>query len=315
MMAAGISIEDAKQYVFDRKDIVVACHNSPRSVTLSGTTKAIDDMLQLFQERGLFARKLKTAGNAYHSWLMSAAGERYQQLLEQNFPVGSLVMKSLPRSGPTMVSSVTATPIAGDVPLSYWTRNLLGRVEFARAVNCLLDQFPQVNRLIEIGPHTALAGPLRDIFASHPTAARKTTYLSTLSRGSDSAIDMLELAGKLFLEQYPLDLAIVNGFQKMSTESGDQPDPAKVCQVLTNLPPYQWTYEDQDQIMPVHSRLSRDVKFRKFPRHDLLGSRVPGTSPDTPTWRNMVALENVAWLEDHLVSLTPAYEKSRSTWN
>ncbi|UJO24026.1 Prosolanapyrone synthase [Fulvia fulva] len=300
MMAVGLSPDEMETYICDREDVVVACHNSPRSVTLSGSTAAIESLFVLLAERKIFARVLRTSGNAYHSWLMTAAGIKYQTLLDEHFSDAQSTGDQCSAMRATMVSSVTTRTIGGPLPTSYWRQNLTSMVAFNDAIGKMLDMFPQVDHVLEIGPHSALAGPLRDIIAKHPSAAEKVSYLQTLSRASDSAADMLGLAGKLFLKTLPLDLATVNGFEKISAEKLS--DPARQCHVLTSLPPYPWTYTDQDQIIPLESRLCRDIKFRPFMRHDLLGSRVPGSSPDCPVWRNVIKLENVPWLKDHQIA-------------
>jgi acyl transferase domain-containing protein len=55
----------------------VACVNSPESVTISGDVAAIEDIIEHLSAKGIFARKLKTGGRAYHSHHMARIGQNY----------------------------------------------------------------------------------------------------------------------------------------------------------------------------------------------------------------------------------------------
>jgi acyl transferase domain-containing protein len=68
MMAAGLSQEAAQKYL-DRVPVdsaVVACINSPSSVTISGDVESINVLEALISKDGAFARKLIVT-TAYHS--------------------------------------------------------------------------------------------------------------------------------------------------------------------------------------------------------------------------------------------------------
>lgn len=78
MMAVGGSPEQAQMWISQAKkgDIVIACINSPSSVTLSGETAGIDEMTAKFAEMEVFARKLKV-DTAYHSPHMQIVAQDY----------------------------------------------------------------------------------------------------------------------------------------------------------------------------------------------------------------------------------------------
>lgn len=89
MMAFGGSVEDAQQLIQKlslQEEVVVACVNSPESVTLSGSVSGIDSLLQAASQMGKFARKLQTGGKAYHSYMMQEVGEQYSRLIEAAWP-------------------------------------------------------------------------------------------------------------------------------------------------------------------------------------------------------------------------------------
>ncbi|KXS98395.1 hypothetical protein AC578_4687 [Pseudocercospora eumusae] len=303
-----MSLDEADQILAERDetDIVIACHNSPQSVTLSGTLEAINDVARILESNGTFARKLETSNNAYHSPMMSAAGRSYLKLLQSSSRrrwTGSGSSESgysleNVEHHTVMLSSVTNEPLTDSVDASYWVRNLLSRVRFAEALTSLLDALPNADHVLEIGPHSALASPIRETLARRP---EKITYLPTLVRKSDSVNDILELGGKLYLRNYPLDLAAVNGFHRKSETHQAMQLAVRDCRPVTSLQPYPWVYTDQEQLFS-ESRLCTDIKFRTHARHDLLGSKLPGTPPASPCWRNKLRVKDVPWLAEHRVA-------------
>jgi acyl transferase domain-containing protein len=78
MLAAAIGPESAGIYISDNSGgrVVVACVNSPSSVTLSRDLAALDEVASRLQKDGIFARKLKVP-MAYHSHQMSHISQEY----------------------------------------------------------------------------------------------------------------------------------------------------------------------------------------------------------------------------------------------
>lgn len=286
MLAVGLGAGKARGYTEGHSDVTIACYNSPESVTLSGSEADIDSVKTIFTEASIFCRKLDTAGNAYYSVMMKPVGEDYQQLLDASLPAPR---EDLPQSKVTMFSSVDMKAItAGTVDNGYWRKNLESPVMFTQATQNLLAANPTVNHIVEIGPHAALSGLIRDIRAASGLNATQLEYSATLKRGENGVDNMLRLAGELFLAGYSIDLGEVN------KACGSDLTPS----LLVDLPPYQWNYED---LHWDESRLSREFRFRKHARHDLLGSREPSSSANAPSWRNLLALKNVPWLRGHKV--------------
>ena len=65
MMAVGLPAHeiqpmlDSVGEVYDQKGLVVACMNSPTSVTVSGEEDQIDALMEVLDKRGIFVRKLQ----------------------------------------------------------------------------------------------------------------------------------------------------------------------------------------------------------------------------------------------------------------
>lgn len=274
MAAVGLGRADATPYL--KTGVVIACENSPKNVTLSGDNDKLDEVIDHIKEDkpDCFARRLRVE-RAYHSHHMREIGEAYQQLLE------SIVRDTKP-SVP-LFSSVTAKQIkrAGSLGAAYWRENLENPVLFAPAVQLMLHAATGNTLFVEIGPHSALAGPLRDTFKS-VHAATSSTYVATLVRDECATKSLLGTLGRLFQENYPVDLSLTT--------------PSRT--VLTDLPNYSWQH---DTVYWSESRVTREWRLRKFPPHELLGSRIMETDELEPTWRNMLRLDNVPWARDHKI--------------
>ena len=78
-------------------------------------------------------------------------------------------------------SSVSGKPM--DEPdglnASYWRFFFESRVLFNSAVHSILDEEPMKRLSVEIGPHSALEGPLNQIFKAHKS---EISYVPTLIR-------------------------------------------------------------------------------------------------------------------------------------
>lgn len=205
---------------------------------------------------------------------MAEVGAKYQALIEPHVSGSS---PKVPFYSTVLNEVVTQQ---GVIDASYWRKNLESTVLFNTAMGKLLSAKTANNLFLEIGPHSALAGPLRQIFKQQQPDA---VYFPTLVRGQDDTVCLLTAAGNLFSKGIDVDLDTVN--------SGGS--------ILTNVPVYPWHHEDSfwDE-----SRITRDWRLRKFPRHDLLGSSVLEGSSLEPTWRNMLCLEDIPWVRDHMIN-------------
>lgn len=167
---------------------------------------------------------------------------------------------------------------------------------FDSAVSALASHsdLQSVGELVEIGPHSALAGPLRQIFTANKFD--HLDYIPTLVRGSDSAVQLLKTAGELFMRDYALDVEEVNAIDELH---GSDNQPAAITRKprqLVDLPSYQWNY---DKKYWAEARFSEEQRHLQFPRHDLLGSKIAGLSEHSLVWRNVLSHKNIPWLKDH----------------
>ncbi|KAL3473253.1 hypothetical protein BJX99DRAFT_261561 [Aspergillus californicus] len=275
MAALGMGRAEATLYLED--GVVVACDNSPNSVTLSGDKEALETVIEQmkFDDKDLFVRLLKTDGMAYHSHHMLELGSTYEEHLY-----------SLVKAQPAVIpffSSVTAKPTDSILhDAKYWRRNLESPVRFFPAVKSLVaSQQPADQLFLEIGPHSALGGPLRQIFKTTAMKGR-LTYLPTLVRGKSAIESILETCGQLYLHTVDVHL------EKLTPGAN----------MLTDIPAYPWQHDTSHW---AETRAVREWRTRNFPPHELLGSRILEGNDVEPTWRNLLRLNNAPWLHDHKV--------------
>lgn len=204
---------------------------------------------------------------------MAEIGEHYEALMSAH-------VRSTKPEVP-LYSSVHVKPVrtAGVLNGSYWRANLENPVLFRSAVGAILHDQGDGNVFLEVGPHTALSGPLRQIFQHHQAV---NTYIGTLLRKEDQVSSLLKTAGALYQQGVEVDLSKINR-------------PGKV---LTDLPSYPWQH---DTLFWAESRICRNWRLRAHAHHELLGSRTLESSDVEPCWRNMLALDNAPWLRHHKI--------------
>ncbi|KAL7757381.1 hypothetical protein ACKLNR_011908 [Fusarium oxysporum f. sp. zingiberi] len=193
-----------------------------------------------------------------------------------------------------MVSSVTNSFLKENTVLDEkdWSANLTSPVLFNQAVQTALARKDMaIDTLIEIGPHSALSGPIRQI--KDYLSADKIQYLPTLIRCARCAEQVLKLAGELFLRDYPIDLHRITAIEELSPSGKIT---SRRGHLIVDLPPYQW---DKAKKFWAESRESKEHRSPRFPRHDILGQLTIGSSLKEPTWRNVLRLKDLPWLRDH----------------
>lgn len=288
MMAVGCSREEADALISQSKfnnggKATVACVNSPSSVTLSGDIDSLEQLRAVLDDRKVFARRLKVE-MAYHSTYMNRVMDHYLSTIADIEPLPSFEDQG------TMVSSVTGFDISPEaLGPYYWVRNLVSPVLFSDAVKELVSPDDgdgnTVDLLIEVGPHSALGGPVEQILNHH--GIEKVGYESILTRGKDALKTSLQLASTLFLSGVTLDMAQVNG--DLHTRR------------LTDLPPYQWNHS---KAFRHETRIQRELVNRRFPNKSLLGAQNAMMDETQHVWRNFIRLADEPWIRGHTIGST-----------
>lgn len=280
MLATGLSADDVQPYIegINSGNVTIACINSPKSVTLSGDVGAIDELHSILEEKGLFSRKLKV-NVAYHSVHMKAIAGEYSRTLRG--------LSVLPRNQDVKFFSSVFPGIGVETNTEYWVQNLLSPVRFSDAMKILLESQTEHDlACVEIGPHSALAGPFKQICQSL-SAEAKTDYFPSIVRNEDGVEQVLTLACNLFSNGWKIDLASINF-----------PAGGARLRVLTDIPPYAWNHSTDHWH---EGRLAQNYCHRKHPPHDLLGTLLDHSSDLDMRWTKYIRHSELPWLKDHVI--------------
>lgn len=235
MLSVGLSEEDVRPYLDKLENVGIACVNSPSNITLSGDGLNLATLEKHLQSENVFARKLKVEV-AYHSPDMRVIADEYLDSIKD--------IQILPTtSAPVMFSTVTGALVSSsELDASYWIRNLVSPVQFSTALGAMFpasssgarrrqhDGLP-LDTILEIGPHSALQGPLRQILAKNGRTDG-VDYVSVLIRGKDAVVSSLEALGGLWMKGQSLKFSHIN---QLDTDS-------EPIRPLNNLPNYPWEY-------------------------------------------------------------------------
>ena len=285
MLALGTSEENAMTLLTTREgEAVVACVNSPSSVTISGDEKAISEVQEKAERKGLFNRRLRV-DTAYHSPHMKMVAGKYLK------SISGIAHNS--QSDVAFHSSLTGMlENMADKNHSYWAQNLTQPVKFRQAVESLYAsqtiKGPKGNLfIVEVGPHNTLEGPFKQTLDRIQAETAKTRYFPTLLRQCDSVEQLQNLAANLFVEGHPIDSAAIN-----------LEDARSKLPVLVDLPTYSWEHSQKYW----HStRIGQNHQFRSLGRNDILGSLTDECNELEPAWRCVLDPDEVPWLRHHRV--------------
>ena len=291
MLVVGLSETEICEYIrklnpgIGTAKIYIACVNAPNNVTLSGNLEHLRLLRTVLQEHSIWLRELPVAV-PYHSPLLLLLGNAYGTLLS-NLEAG------LPNErSPRMISSVTAKCISNEQvsKADYWITNMVSPVQFRPAVEALMALHkgtmskPAILPIIvEIGPYAALRTPTREIVSARDPN-QKLTYLGVMEKSDSSANRLFETLGQLFCLGHAVDLTKANELHDVD------------ARCLSDLPEYPF---DTSRRYWHESQASKNHRFRKYARHDLLGVRVQDWNPLAPKWRHCIRLLENPWIEDH----------------
>ncbi|KAL4931816.1 type I polyketide synthase [Aspergillus undulatus] len=304
MMAVSMSPDDIRPYLdalrgdSDRDPVVIACRNSPKSITLSGHREALESLKPQLKSNNILA-KLLPVPVAYHSFHMEGLAAAYKSAVGDDEHPPCLD----PGKSPRMVSSLHGN-LATAVELSraaYWVANLVSPVRFVDALQRFqlgsadapikkMDGSHRrtigIDSWLEIGPHAALRGPCRDSLQSKGGSTLE--YLPTLMRKANAVQTIIDTAARLHCLGHEIDLGAVNCV----------PGSPTTVKVLTGLPSYTFNHSKSYWR---EGRLSKGFRFRRFGRHELLGWPDDDWNALLPKWNNILQPADPVWVQDHKI--------------
>ncbi|KAL3458861.1 hypothetical protein BJX64DRAFT_301686 [Aspergillus heterothallicus] len=290
MIAVGLGEEDAEKYIarVTKGAIAVACVNSPSSVTVSGDVTGIDELQELLRQDAVFERKLKV-GVAYHSTHMMTIASQYLDAIGGIEPAEEAEDRK-------MYSSVSGEYVEADeLGAMYWVQNLTNPVRFSDAVQSLVlptDESGQrskkaaVDILVEIGPHSALGGPVKQILKK--IGVKDVDYRSVLSRGKHAAQTALQCVGSLSVQGVAVEVKEINQYHAVPVS----------LTPLHDLPAYVWNHSRTFWAEP---RVNREYRMREHPRYSLVGAPLPRMSENERDWKGLIRISEEPWVRDHRI--------------
>jgi acyl transferase domain-containing protein len=304
MIAVGLGRRDSEGKTLTcGGKAVVACVNSPSSTTVAGDLPAVLELEAMLQKDGVFGRRLRVE-TAYHSNHMSPIAEDYRTAL-------NMMADDSVKPVSQMDSIVYGSPVTGYrmnnaakiADADHWVGSLLQPVQFVDAFTEMVlggsdsdeDTTPSsIDVVIEVGPHTALGGPIKEILGLPDFEGIKLPYYGCLVRHTNAMESLQALAADLIREGYPVNMEAINFPNGRGSE----------VRVLTNLPPYPWNHSTKHWIEP---RVNKALRERSRPPHHLLGQLVPGTNMDEPSWRHTLRPIESPWVRDHSIQSNMLY--------
>ncbi len=172
-------------------DVVIANHNAPDQVVISGTTQAIETAEAALQARSLRFKRLDVA-TAFHSPVVSAAAAPFAGWLEE-ISVGA---PSIP-----VYANASAAPYpSGAAELRSTLGGQLAQpVRFVETIEAMYAA--GVRTFVEVGPSPVLTGLVAKILGERPHLA-----VATDRKGGDALAALHHALGKLAAAGHPLAL-------------------------------------------------------------------------------------------------------------
>lgn len=263
MAAVGLSEPEAQQLLarYDGK-VSLAGINSPSSVTLSGDTTALQEIVAALDERDIFARLLQL-NYAFHCPYLDPIHEELLSSLADICPQPARIR---------FVSTVTGRDLQGtECDASYWWENIRLPVLFAAGVEHLLSEDGRI--FLEIGPHPVLAHYLAECMEY---AERSGVVTPSLRRKEHDMATLLGSLATLYARGCPVrwDELVAGGRQ-------------------VALPLYPWQHERYWNAPKASSQLPRGVVS-----HPLLGSALKTTPP---IWENALDQQDDSIISEHCI--------------
>lgn len=283
MLAVGMPLDDISPLLdaLHGGRIDIACVNSATSVTVSGDENTISELQRTLDKLGHFSRRLRV-DIAYHSYHMKLIAHNYRLAL------GEVAPATLCAQNTSFFSSLLGKKADTEAfTTDYWVKNLTNPVQFAQALqDLLISEADNPHILIEIGPHSALQGPIKHSLKSISLSGHSNIeYFATLVRNVDATDSALLLASNLFVRGVPLKLHEINFSQTKH-----------VPKFLDDLFTYPWQH-----ITPYRhlSRTTRNYLYHRFPRSDFIGHLNESSNSIEPFWTNILRVEDLPWLSHH----------------
>uniref|UniRef100_A0A671PGD7 Fatty acid synthase n=1 Tax=Sinocyclocheilus anshuiensis TaxID=1608454 RepID=A0A671PGD7_9TELE len=192
MAAVGLTWEECKAQC--PQGVVPACHNSEDTVTISGPQDSVSKFVAQLKESGVFAKEVRSAGVAFHSYYMASIAPALLAALQK------VIKNPRPRSARWISTSIRQadweSPLALYSSAEYHVNNLVSPVLFQEGLSFVPDNAV----VVEIAPHALLQAILKR--SLKPTCS----ILPLMKRGHANNLEFfLSHVGKIYMNGINVD--------------------------------------------------------------------------------------------------------------
>ncbi|XP_051529897.1 fatty acid synthase [Myxocyprinus asiaticus] len=192
MAAVGLTWEECKAQC--PQGVVPACHNAEDTVTISGPQESVSKFVAQLKESGVFAKEVRSAGVAFHSYYMASIAPALLSALQK------VINNPRPRSARWISTSIPQadweSPLALYSSAEYHVNNLVSPVLFQEGLNHVPDNAV----VVEIAPHALLQAILKR--SLKPTCS----ILPMMKRGHPNNLEFfLSHVGKIYMNGINVD--------------------------------------------------------------------------------------------------------------
>lgn len=257
MVMVNLPFEQAAARLAGRADVAAAIAASPVSTVLSGSTAAVEHLLDRWPSEGLVLRRVNS-DVAFHSAHMDG--------LVPDLLAGAADLVAHPAATPTYTTALDDPRANPPRDAGYWVANLRNPVRFAAAVAAAAEDGHRI--FLEVSTHPVVAHSILETLAAH--GVNDGHVVSTLRRDRPERETLLENLGTLHCLGVPVDWSALQPTR----------EPA-------DLPTMAWQHRRYwvDAVPPATpGQLQHDVDS-----HTVLGHHVPvqGSSP-VSLWQTRV---------------------------
>ncbi|XP_024117302.1 fatty acid synthase [Oryzias melastigma] len=192
MAAVGLTWEECASQC--PQGVVPACHNAEDTVTISGPQEAVGAFVSELKKQGIFAKEVRSAGVAFHSYYMASIAPALLDALKK------VIREPRRRSARWISTSIPHSewdsPLALYSSADYHVNNLLSPVLFQEG----LGMVPENAVVLEIAPHALLQAILKR------SLKQTCSILPLMKRGHANNLEFfLSSIGKLHMSGIDLD--------------------------------------------------------------------------------------------------------------
>nr|XP_006635198.2 PREDICTED: fatty acid synthase isoform X1 [Lepisosteus oculatus] len=192
MAAVGLTWEECKAQC--PQGVVPACHNAEDTVTISGPQEEVSTFVAQLKESGVFAKEVRSAGVAFHSYYMAAIAPSLLEALKK------VIVDPKPRTPRWISTSIPqqdwGSPLAQYSSAEYHVNNLVSPVLFQEGLSLVPDNAV----VVEIAPHALLQAILKR--SLKPTCS----ILPLMKRGHANNLEFfLTHIGKIYMNGINVD--------------------------------------------------------------------------------------------------------------